>query len=552
MWSVISAAVMVAFVLQMVRWLRVLQREQYEPRSIRKFYFRWMSPASASAKALDHARSMTSRLLSTPFAATDRFIDSRRTSNSYRSSPGDRKTAKPISLTMVMFVVFVLALATRADIIGLVVAIVYALVFPWGMPIRGRSQPLQWTRRLVAVTLVTVLISVVVGALIALFRRPLLIGAGELILVPVAIDLAARVTKSFGSSADNGVVESARVKMTRVRPTVVVAAGAFDSRTAVQLLAQILGARSGVHAAPSSSSNHVELARTINQSVVEETRFLLTEWLVVGPRDESRMYSLCPPNLTVISALDPVNLERMKTIEIVEAAVLDIAKNSSAVVLNVDDRRLARWEADLAAAGTTVHRAGTKPGCEVSVKSDGTCWQVRVSDELLAELPVIVGIRETTLACAVAAARALHLSNAEIATRLSQLAAPPSPLVVATLPSGLTVLADTSNVNPSGARDDLTVLRSMAVSGRRVVVTPGMVELGSEQGIENYKLAALAERAGAELVVVARTNAEALLSGFTGRTRRYDTRREAIKWVRSQLGDGDAVLYLNDLPDYYP
>ena len=30
------------------------------------------------------------------------------------------------------------------------------------------------------------------------------------------------------------------------------------------------------------------------------------------------------------------------------------------------------------------------------------------------------------------------------------------------------------------------------------------------------------------------------------------SRQEAVEWVRSRLGPGDAVLYENDLPDHYP
>jgi hypothetical protein len=31
-----------------------------------------------------------------------------------------------------------------------------------------------------------------------------------------------------------------------------------------------------------------------------------------------------------------------------------------------------------------------------------------------------------------------------------------------------------------------------------------------------------------------------------------NNRHEAVQWVRTHLGIGDAVLYENDLPDHYP
>ena len=57
---------------------------------------------------------------------------------------------------------------------------------------------------------------------------------------------------------------------------------------------------------------------------------------------------------------------------------------------------------------------------------------------------------------------------------------------------------------------------------------------------------------GVELVVVGRTNAAALVAGYGTAARRVDRRDQAVAWVRSTLTEGDAVLYLNDLPDHYP
>jgi hypothetical protein len=53
-------------------------------------------------------------------------------------------------------------------------------------------------------------------------------------------------------------------------------------------------------------------------------------------------------------------------------------------------------------------------------------------------------------------------------------------------------------------------------------------------------------------VVVNRTNAKALLEGVEGTAHRVNVRDDAVAWVRATLAAGDAVLYLNDLPDHYP
>jgi UDP-N-acetylmuramoyl-tripeptide--D-alanyl-D-alanine ligase len=122
---------------------------------------------------------------------------------------------------------------------------------------------------------------------------------------------------------------------------------------------------------------------------------------------------------------------------------------------------------------------------------------------------------------------------------------------------GYLVLDDTFNANPAGARHALDVLASEAPTGRRMLVTPGMVELGRSQRSENAAFAEAAASAVTDVVVVGRTNRAALVEGCDRAVTRppvklVDRREEAVVWARTQLGPGDAVLFENDLPDHFP
>jgi UDP-N-acetylmuramoyl-tripeptide--D-alanyl-D-alanine ligase len=123
-----------------------------------------------------------------------------------------------------------------------------------------------------------------------------------------------------------------------------------------------------------------------------------------------------------------------------------------------------------------------------------------------------------------------------------------------TTDAGVVVIDDTYNANPAGARAALAAL-SRRGSGRRVVVTPGMIELGPRQYEENSAFAAKAAEVATDLVIVGRTNRRALLEGAAGgrvSVNVVDSRDEAVAWVRSTLESGDVVVYENDLPDHYP
>ena len=118
------------------------------------------------------------------------------------------------------------------------------------------------------------------------------------------------------------------------------------------------------------------------------------------------------------------------------------------------------------------------------------------------------------------------------------------------------VIDNTFSSNPASAASSLEVLaRSGDVAARRVVVTPGMVELGGAQARENKRFAAAAAVVADDVIIIGHTNRSALLEGVTdglAATHTMGTREDAVRWVRAELVPGDVVLYENDLPDHYP
>jgi UDP-N-acetylmuramoyl-tripeptide--D-alanyl-D-alanine ligase len=159
------------------------------------------------------------------------------------------------------------------------------------------------------------------------------------------------------------------------------------------------------------------------------------------------------------------------------------------------------------------------------------------------------------LAVAVGIALAIGVESAELSRRIGDLPVAEHRQSVSTSERGFSIIDNTFNSNPAGARSALSLLDRIGAHGRKVVVTPGMVELGPGQYEENRAFASEAARMADHLVVVGETNRRALVDGSVNGTASVTvvgSRQEAVDWVRSHLGPGDAVLYENDLPDHYP
>ena len=148
------------------------------------------------------------------------------------------------------------------------------------------------------------------------------------------------------------------------------------------------------------------------------------------------------------------------------------------------------------------------------------------------------------------------LTLADVAGRVRTLQPAEARLVRNVLPNGMTLINDAYSANPVGVLSSLRVL-GMHNSGRRLLVTPGMVELGHLHEEENHKLGQAAAQHATDVILVGPEQTQPVKEGLLeagfppAQLQVMETVTEAIEWYQQHLGAGDTVLLLNDLPDTY-
>ena len=120
----------------------------------------------------------------------------------------------------------------------------------------------------------------------------------------------------------------------------------------------------------------------------------------------------------------------------------------------------------------------------------------------------------------------------------------------------ITFIDDAYNSNPNGCRAALKVLSLF--DSCRILVTPGMVELGAKQEELNYEFGTEAAKACDYIILVGKTQTEPIYKGVidSGYPKDKifvaDTLNEAIEKVHSYQTDRKKIVLLeNDLPDNY-
>lgn len=384
------------------------------------------------------------------------------------------------------------------------------------------------------------------------------------LLAPLWVLLAAALMQPVETSIQNGFKRQAKSRLRRRRAlTVIGITGSYGKTSTKFVIAEILRQRYNVLATPGSFNTPMGICLVINTKLRPEHQVLVLE---MGARYRGDIQELCaiaPPDIGIVTNVGVAHLETMGPIENIAIEKGDLIahmKPDGVAVLNVDNDFVAQMDAR--APGKVWRVSATAGDAEITARDlrygpDGASFTVRDEDGREAEFQTqLLGehnIQNILLGIAVGREMGLRLRQMVPAVRRLE---PVEHRLQLKKQGPITIIDDAFNANPVGAKNAVEVLGQFT-SGRRVVVTPGMVELGERQYEDNRTFGTqIAEHADLA-VLVGPEQTKPIQDGL--RAANYpedqihiaDTLFTARDYLQTYLQPGDIVLYVNDLPDQY-
>lgn len=392
-------------------------------------------------------------------------------------------------------------------------------------------------------------------ALVSIHAAPLVSVAANLCLAPVQ----AAINYSYRVRAGR--------KLRRLGPVVVGITGSYGKTSTKYFTEALLEPRFRVLKTRASFNTILGVCRAINEELGAEHKVLIVEMGAYRRGEIRDMARLTRPHIGVLTAIGPQHLERFGSIETIEKAKFELLESlapDDIAVINNDDPRVRRLAAENwlpnvqrygidAPAGTLDLAAeqishGPEGLSFTLVERNGTRTPVKTR---------LIGLHNVSnILAAATVAKATGVSLPEIARAVGRLQPVPHRLEARTGPDGVTMIDDAYNSNPVGAMNALDALAAFK-TGRKVLVTPGMVELGVEQDDWNEKFGAKAAQACDFVILVGSRQTAAIRLGLEGAgfaadrlisVRNLNDGLEALKGI---VRAGDVVLFENDLPDLY-
>ena len=337
--------------------------------------------------------------------------------------------------------------------------------------------------------------------------------------------------------------------------------GSYGKTSTKHILARILNEKYNVCFTPGSFNTPMGVVRTIREYMKPQTEIFVCEMGAKNVGDIDEICRIVKPDIAMITSVGPQHLNTFKSIENIVKTKFELAdsvkKKGGKVYLSIDNNYINEksGEYDSVTYGTN---SGSGYRAEnITCGPTGTKFDVVYNDKRISLSTKLLGMHNViNITGAVAIALELGVSERDIIFAVSKLEQTEHRLQLKPFIKGATLIDDAYNANPEGCMEAVRVLGSFD-GMKKVIVTPGLVELGEREYQCNYDLGLQCTKYCDEIILVGKERSKPMTDAIA--TTDFDkyhvhvvaSFKDAVSIMQNMLDANYAVLFENDLPDNY-
>lgn len=339
--------------------------------------------------------------------------------------------------------------------------------------------------------------------------------------------------------------------------------GSYGKTSTKFILGNILSELSNTLVTPDSYNTPMGITRVIREKLLPEHEIFVAEMGARYKGDITQLCELVKPRFGIITSVGKQHLDTFGSFENVVSTKMELfhalPKSGAAFIngeipecrrmflsCNVENNFLYGFTGDDLYLKATDIQTGPD-GCSFTlVKENGE--SVNCKTALLGRHNILNITGASSLALY------LGLTLEKIAEAIAKLE--PVEHRLQLIKGPVTVIDDAFNSNPEGSKAALEVLKDFKPA-KLVVVTPGMIELGSEEAALNKEFGAYMADVADIAILIGHERVEPIKKGLTengfneANIVKVDSLDDAVKILPGYATPGSVVLFENDLPDNY-
>ena len=337
--------------------------------------------------------------------------------------------------------------------------------------------------------------------------------------------------------------------------------GSYGKTGVKEILSTLLSRKYSVLKTPGSFNTPMGICRTVNELKPSHEVFVAE----MGARrigDIAELARMVKPKFAVITGITCQHAETFGSVEAVKRTKFELIESlpedGFAVFSSDSDGALdlmKKCKVKCRAAGVGKTEGSLVWAEDIEATPAGTRFTLCAGGEKIKCSTALLGrhnVSNICLSCAIAVELGLSLS--EIAEGINAIT-PVNHRLNVISSDGVTVIDDAYNASDMGAEAAMDVLDCF--EGRKIVVTPGLVELGKMEEERNFALGRLLAAHADKVILVGKRRTGDIKSGLisAGFAEEDITSVSYLEDAKAELrkiaAPGDVVLFENDLPDRY-
>lgn len=378
-----------------------------------------------------------------------------------------------------------------------------------------------------------------------------------------ALILAVKFIKPIEDFAKNIIVFLAKRKIRSMKDlTVIGITGSYGKTSVKEILGHILAYRYKVLKTPESFNTILGVSKVILKDLKPKHEFFVIEMGMYNLGEIKKLCDVVKPKAGIVTAVGLSHLERAGSIENIYKAKSELIESlprESLAVFNRENElceKMSKVRSDLTLSLCGFSKFGNNSvwADEVKTTEKGISFELHSGGGGVKIIAPLLG-RHNALNIVLASAAALHfgVSLEEIKNALTSLPSVPHRLQLMEGANGSIIIDDSYNANPESVKSAIEVLKDFG-SDNKIVVTPGMIELGEKQYFENEKFGEMLGKVADYVLVVGETNRKAIVEGLK-KTKANFFEMKDLKEATTKLSElvtpGSVILFENDLTDQY-
>lgn len=381
------------------------------------------------------------------------------------------------------------------------------------------------------------------------------------VISPLLVFVLWLLTYPVEKSVSNWYVRDAKKILRNHKDLIVVGiTGSYGKTTTKFILNRILSEKFNTVCTPQSFNTPMGVVRTVRTLLKPQTQVFVCEMGAKNVGDIKEVCDIANPRYAIITSVGEQHLETFKSVDNVFKTKFEladaVAKNGGVTLANLDSagikaRADSRTDVIYFGDGTDYYAKN------INYSKDGSNFDLMLSGSQISVTTRLLGLHSVAdILAAAAMAHILGVSDNDIKFAVGALKPTEHRLELKSYINGSLLIDDAYNSNPEGCLEAVRVLGSFK-DKRRVIITPGLIELGAREYDCNYALGLEAAKHCDIIILVGKGRSKPMSDAIATTDFNKDNLyivssfKEAMQ-IYAPIADSDSVvLFENDLPDNY-